>query len=76
MLISVKPVLRPRKVHFCADCHFPIHGAHIVMYGAAHRGEKPYRIRVHSDCGGHFDNKREQEKLEAARILLTEDANP
>jgi len=52
MVISDVIVKNPRRPRCCAVCHrpMPVGAPQRRLYGAAERGDKPYRVYVHIEC--------------------------
>lgn len=57
MIISAKIIRKPRKTRHCSHCLKPIKWQAMRLYGAAHAGDKPYVLWLHSDCVGSDDPK-------------------
>ena len=66
MIISVEAIKKPRTSRKCDACCKCIVGSAIRMYGAADRGDRPYRIHVCPSCVGTGDSKSDRAKIDAA----------
>jgi hypothetical protein len=54
--ISAHVVARPRKEWGCCNCPKPPDRMpHVVVYGYAEKGDRPYRMRVCLDCASSAD---------------------
>ena len=51
MIISAKVVKHPKWSRICEHCERDILGPQLKLYGAADKGEKPFNIYQHLDCG-------------------------
>ncbi|KKN59254.1 hypothetical protein LCGC14_0543530 [marine sediment metagenome] len=47
MIISASIIKRPCKVRQCENCHSPIDGKQLRLYGAAETSDPPYVIYIH-----------------------------
>ena len=50
MIIAVDLVFKPRGSYRCSGCRGEIIGTHVSLFGAAERGDRPYRIRLCVPC--------------------------
>lgn len=62
MIIHAR-VVEQRVNHFCEACMKEIEGLALRVYGAAHRGDKPYRIYSHIDCAKPWKDPKIQRAL-------------
>jgi len=50
MIISAVIIKRPRKQRDCDNCHRPIVGEVLRLYGMAEIGDRPYAVYLHPTC--------------------------
>lgn len=53
MIISAKVIRKPESRVYCATCNQIIRGAHLRLFGAAERYDRPYVLRQCMPCAGH-----------------------
>jgi hypothetical protein len=66
VIISVKIIKKPRSVRKCCVCLEALMTPVVSMYGAAFRGDRPYRVWVHPKCVGSGGTKDDQKKIDMA----------
>lgn len=70
MIISAVIIKHPRKQRNCDNCHRPIVGEVLRLYGMADVGDKPYAVYLHPACD---QSKEVARKLARGRTMLAPD---
>ena len=58
MIISAELVRRPRKLRRCETCGAAMLTDSVRLYGAAYRGDPPYRIYICLTCAERSNDKK------------------
>jgi len=65
MIISAKVIKKPRTKRLCSSGGDEIDGSHVRLYGAAHKGDKPYVIYECVRCARRAKDIKIREALSA-----------